>query len=130
MIKLIKSTFYHEEETKAMVDFIIKSTTLSMGRECKNFEEKFSKKQGRRHSVFVSSGSMANLVLLQSLLNLGHLNKGDKVALSALTWATNVMPVIQLGLEPVILDCERENLSISSAIVKKHFYKMILKPFF
>lgn len=122
MIKLIKSTFYHEEETKkAVADFILKSTVLSMGQECKNFEDKFSKKQGRGHSVFVSSGSMANLVLLQSLLNLGRLNKGDKVALSALTWATNVMPVIQLGLEPFILDCKKENLNISSAIIKEAF---------
>lgn len=131
MIKLIKSTFYHEEETKkAVVDFILKSTALSMGQECKNFENKFSKKQGREHAVFVSSGSMANLVLLQSLLNLGYLNKGDKVALSALTWATNVMPVIQLGLEPVILDCEKENLNTSSAIIKEAFYEDNFKAIF
>ncbi|MFA5062281.1 MAG: DegT/DnrJ/EryC1/StrS family aminotransferase [Patescibacteria group bacterium] len=131
MIKLIKSTFYHEDETKkAVADFILKSAVLSMGKECAAFEEKFSKKQGRRHSVFVSSGSMANLVLLQSLLNLGHLRKGDKIALSSLTWATNVMPVIELGLEPIILDCELKNLNVSEDILEKAFSKYDFRAVF
>ncbi len=131
MIKLIKSTFYHEEETKkAVADFIIKSTVLSMGKECATFEEKFSAKQERRHSVFVSSGSTANLILLQSLLNIGYLHKGDKIALTSLTWATNVMPVIELGLECVILDVEKENLNVSSAILQKSFAENNFKAVF
>ena len=77
MIKLIKSTFYKEKETKKkLVKFIEKSTILSMNSECHKFEEAFAKKQKRRYAVFVSSGSSANLVLIQSLLNLNWLKKG------------------------------------------------------
>jgi len=120
MIKLIKSTFYKEKETKQkLAEYILRSDSLSMGEECKKFEKSFAAKQGRKYTVFVSSGSMANLVLIQSLINLNYLNKGDKVGASSLTWSTNIMPIIQLGLEPVIYDCELENLNVSKKILDK-----------
>jgi CDP-6-deoxy-D-xylo-4-hexulose-3-dehydrase len=116
MIKLIKSSFYHEAETKqALADFILNEEILSMNKECRKFEESFAAKQGRKHAVYVSNGSVANLLLIQSLLNLGRFKKGDKIGFSALTWPTNVMPLIQLGLVPVAIDCELETLNVSPA---------------
>jgi CDP-6-deoxy-D-xylo-4-hexulose-3-dehydrase len=114
MLKLIKSSFYHESETKkALAEFILNEEILSMNKECKKFEESFAKKQGRKYAVYVANGSVANLLLIQSLLNTGQLKRGDKVGFSALTWPTNVMPLIQLGLEPVAIDCELETLNVS-----------------
>jgi len=90
-----------------------------MGEQCRKFENDFAKKQGRKFAVFLTSGSSANLVLIQGLLNLGRLKKGDKVGFSALTWSTNVMPLIQLGLIPVPLDCSLKTLNVSPAEVEK-----------
>jgi len=119
-IGLIKSVFYNEKETKDNLCEFIKGTSfLSMGSECKKFEENFSKFQERKYSVFTTSGSSANLVLIQSLMNSGKLKKGDKVGVSALTWSTNIMPVIQLGLEPVLIDCELDSINVSSKKVKE-----------
>jgi CDP-6-deoxy-D-xylo-4-hexulose-3-dehydrase len=116
MLKLIKSSFYHEAETKrALADFILNEEILSMNKECKKFEESFAEKQGRKYAVYVGNGSVANLLLIQSLLNTGQLKRGDKVGFSALTWPTNVMPLIQLGLTPVAIDCEVETLNVSPA---------------
>jgi len=121
MLKLIKSSFYHEAETKkALADFILNEEILSMNKECKKFEESFAEKQGRKYAVYVSNGSVANLLLIQSLLNTGQLKRGDKVGFSALTWPTNVMPLIQLGLEPVAIDCELETLNVSPAKLGEH----------
>ncbi len=120
MIKLMKSTFYNEQDTKEkLCDFILRSEILSMHAECKKFEEAFAKKQGRKHAVFVTSGSSANLVLIQSLFNMGRLKKGDKIGFSALTWSTNVMPLFQVGLEPIALDCSLQTLNISPEELKK-----------
>lgn len=114
MIKLIKSSFYHEAETKqALADFILNQEILSMNQQCKTFEETFAAKQGRKHAVYVSNGSVANLLLIQAMLNLGRFQKGDKIGFSALTWSTNVMPLIQLGLVPVAIDCELDTLNVS-----------------
>lgn len=115
MIKLIKSSFYHEEEIKKELSkFILETSFLSMGEQCEQFEKDFSKKQDRKHAIFVGSGSSANLVLIQSLMNLDLLKKRDCVGVSALTWATNIMPIIQLGLVPLLIDCELETLNVSS----------------
>lgn len=121
MIKLVKSSFYHEAETKqALADFILNEDILSMNKECRKFEESFAAKQGRKHAVYVSNGSVANLLLIQSLLNLGRFQKGDKIGFSALTWPTNVMPLIQLGLVPVAIDCELDTLNISPEKLEEH----------
>lgn len=117
----MKSTFLGEQETKdALCSFIQNSSKMSMGDEVLKFETSFANWQKRSYSVMVNSGSSANLVILQALLNLGRLSKGDRVGVSAVTWATNVMPVIQLGLVPVLIDVELETLNVSSEEVRKH----------
>ena len=114
MIKLIKSTFFNEEDTKnKLCNFIKNANTLSMSEQCALFEKRFAEKQGSQFAVFVNSGSSANLLLIQALLNTGLLKKGDIVAVSALTWATNIMPLIQLGLQPFLVDCELDTLNVS-----------------
>ncbi len=121
MIKLIKSTFYNETETKQkLAEFILSANQLSMGPQCLGFERAFAVKQGRKHAVYVANGSVANLLLIQSLLNQCLLKPGDKVGFSALTWPTNVMPLIQLGLEPVPIDCELSNLNVSPRQLQPH----------
>src|SRR3990167_10721886 len=130
MINLIKSTFYNEKVVKKeLAEFILKADKLSIGAECKKFERKFSKYQGRKYCVFVNSGSSANLALIQALLNLGKIKKNDLVGFSALTWSTNVMPLIQLGLRAVPVDIELDTLNVSSKTLmrtlKKHPIKML-----
>ena len=121
MLKLIKSTFYNEAETKQkLANFILNEDILSMGPQCRQFEESFARKQNRKYAVYVANGSVANLLLIQSMLNAGRLKKGDKIGFSALTWPTNVMPLIQLGLEPVAIDCELETLNVSPAKLEEH----------
>lgn len=123
-INLIKSTFYNEEDTKEkLCDFIKDAKILSMKSECEKFEQSFSKKQERKYSVYVYNGSSANLLLIQALVNMKKLNAGDKIFVSNLTWPTNVMPLIQLGLIPIFLDVELENLNVSSSILEKAYEK-------
>jgi CDP-6-deoxy-D-xylo-4-hexulose-3-dehydrase len=115
-VKLIKSTFYNEQLTKEKLsDFIEGAEKLSMGEKVLEFENKFSERVNSEYSTMVNSGSSANLLLLQSLLSLGRISKGDKVAFSAVTWATNVMPILQLGLVPIPVDVELDTLNVSRA---------------
>lgn len=130
MLKLIKSTFYHEGQTKKkLANYIRKAKILSFSRECEKFEQSFALWQGRKYCIFLNSGSSANLAIIQALLNLGKIKKGDKVGFSAVTWSTNVMPLIQLGLKPIPVDIEIDTLNVSSRqlkqVLKKHHLKML-----
>lgn len=120
MIPLIKSTFYNEKKIKtALKKFLSTAKVLSMSEKCLEFESEFSKFQNRKETILVNSGSSANLAVIQALLNLGKIKKGDKVGFSAVTWATNVMPLIQLGLEPIPIDVELDTLNVSSKKLKE-----------
>lgn len=131
MIKLIKSTFYNEKKTqKELANFIEKAKQLSFGEECLKFEEKFAKFQKRRYCVFVNSGSSANLALIQALINLGSIKKSDMVGFSALTWSTNAMPIIELGLQAIPLDVELDTLNVSSKKLLHTLETYPLKAFF
>jgi len=131
MIKLIKSTFFQEKKTKIeLCNFIKKAKQLSFGPECQKFEANFAKYQDRKYCVFVNSGSSANLALIQSLLNLEKIKKGDSVGFSSLTWSTNAMPLIQLGLNPIPIDVELDTLNVSSKklldVIKRTQIKALL----
>jgi len=131
MIKLIKSTFYKEQETKRkLCAFIKKAKMLSIGEKCRTFEHNFAAYQGRKHCVFVNSGSSADLAIIQALLNLGKIKKGDAVGFSALTWSTNVMSLIQLGLHPVPIDCELDTLNVSSKTFREAINRQPIKMLF
>lgn len=131
MIPLMKSTFLNEHETKkALAEFILQANKLSMDAKCLEFEQKFSVKQQCKHSILVNSGASANLIILQSLLNLGRLKVGDKVGFATVTWSTNVMPIIQLGLIPVPIDCEPNTLNCMSHNVETCNEKEKLNAFF
>jgi CDP-6-deoxy-D-xylo-4-hexulose-3-dehydrase len=131
MIPLMKNAFLNEFETKkALADFILQADRLSMGPECLRFERKFAAMQGAREAVLFNSGGSANLALFQALKNLGRLREGDRVGFSALTWATNTMPIIQLGLMPVAVDCDPSTLNVMSHNLEGRLKDTRMQAFF
>ena len=115
-IPLMRRTFLNEQDAKdTLCSFLQSADRLSMGEQVSTFETQFATWQGRSFCTMVNSGSSANLILLQSLLNLRTLRPGDLVGVSAVTWATNVMPIIQLGLTPVLIDVDPVTLNVSAA---------------
>lgn len=131
MIPLMKNAFLNEYETKvALSEFIMKSDKLSMDIKCSEFEIEFAKYQQRKYAVLFNSGGSANLVLLQALKNLGKIKDGDNVGFSALTWSTNTMPIIQMGLIPVPLDCDPRTLNVMSNNLLERLATTDLKALF
>jgi CDP-6-deoxy-D-xylo-4-hexulose-3-dehydrase len=131
MIPLMKKAFLKDKETReALADFILHADMLSMGEKCKEFEITFATKQQRKHAILFNSGGSANLALLQALKNLGRLQDKDTVGFSALTWSTNVMPILQLGMKAVAVDCDPNTLNVMSWDLEKKLWKGKLKALF
>jgi len=131
MIPLMKNAFINELQTRtALVEFVQKADKFSMGQQCAQFENEFARFQGAGEAVLFNSGGSANLAIFQSLKNIGLLQNGDKVGFSALTWSTNLMPIIQMGFEPVPVDCNPRTLNIMSCNLEKTLGETELKALF
>jgi len=130
-VPLIKNAFIENKKTKsALADFIIHTEKLSMGEQCLAFEKAFALKQGRREGILFNSGASANLAMFQALKNLGRLKNGDAVGFSALTWSTNIMPIIQMGLKPIAIDCDINTLNVMSHNIEERLAQVKLNAFF
>jgi len=103
---------------------------LSFGEECERFEQNFAEYQGRKFCVFLNSGSSANLAIIQALLNLNRIKRKDVVGFSALTWSTNVMPLVQLGLNSYPVDIELNTLNVSSRTLEDALSRQPFRGFF
>ena len=94
-----------------MASFILTSSRLTIGPKVRQFENEWSEWLGVKHSLYVSSGSTANTLLVSAVKELYGLKDGDKVLVPACTWVTNICPVIQAGLEPIFCDINLNNYS-------------------
>lgn len=92
---------YGEEEIKA-VEACLRDGWLAPGPRTAQFEEQVSRFFAKKYGVFVNSGSSGNIIGLAVL----NLPKGSEIVTPALSFATCVAPIEQLGLKPVFIDVE------------------------
>ena len=123
-IRLHEPTYNYEEITE--VNKILLSSNLTFGKKTKQFENNFSKYIKTKDSVYVNSGSSANLLALSVLTNpffKNHLKPGDEVIVPALSWSTSVWPIIQCNLVPVFVDVDPITLNIDPKKIKEAITK-------
>ena len=109
-INLVKDTIDFND-VKRLITWLETNPRLTKGDLTLEFEKKWSEWLGVKYSVFVNSGSSANLAAIYSLLLSGKL-KNNKIVVPAVSWVTTVTPVIQLGMEPIMCDCDIDNLGL------------------
>ena len=109
MITLVKDTIDNDDIDR-LVDWLKTYPRLTKGEVTLEFEKKYSKWLGRKYSVFCNSGSSANLLMLSALQQGGYLTN-NKVVVPSVAWATDLAPVMQLGLEPILCDSNKRDLS-------------------
>ncbi len=113
MWKLMDCAITQSDKLK-LIEFISSSDMYTCGKKVEEFENKWSEWLGCKHSLFVTSGSTANLLLLASVKEFYNIPNGSKVLVPACTWVTNVSPVFQTGLEPVFCDINLDNYSFDT----------------
>jgi CDP-6-deoxy-D-xylo-4-hexulose-3-dehydrase len=88
-----------------------KDPRLTQGRQVRAFEEAWSDWLGVRHSVFVNSGSSANLLTMAALK---ELRGPGQVIVPTLTWASDIVSVLHCGFEPVFVDIDPHTLGMDN----------------
>jgi CDP-6-deoxy-D-xylo-4-hexulose-3-dehydrase len=75
------------------------------------FEQEWSEWLGMRYSVFVSSGSAANLITMAALK---HTYGLGQVIVPTLTWVSDIASVLHCGFEPVFVDINPRTLGMDT----------------
>ena len=101
---------------------VLRSTKITSGPKVIAFENKFKKKIKVNNSLLVNSGSSANLLALQCLINpyrKKRLKQGDEVILPALCWSTSLWPIVQSGFKPIFADVDKDTLNFNLDDLKR-----------
>ena len=89
------------EDRKALAKWLLSEPEprLTMGPLTRQFEESWSKWLGRKYSVFVNSGSSANLLMASTLITSKRLRNG-RVIVPSVGWGTLTLKfLVQLNSE-------------------------------
>ena len=103
-----------------LIEWLKTYPRLTKGQVTLEFEKKWSEWLGTKFSVFVNSGSSANLLMLYALILSGRM-KNNKVVIPGLCWATDLAPILQLNLHPILCDIDLGTLSINLEELEKIF---------
>jgi CDP-6-deoxy-D-xylo-4-hexulose-3-dehydrase len=104
------------EDLDAVIDLLRQDDpVLTQSKNVRAFEEEWSRWLGVKHSVFVNSGSSANLVTLAALREL-H-GAGGEVIVPAITWVSDIAAVLHCGFTPVFADIDPRTLGMDTAQV-------------
>jgi len=101
-----------------VIDFLRQDDpVLTQSNQVQEFEREWSAWLGVKHSVFVNSGSSANLLTIAALRE--HYGLGE-IIVPTLTWVSDIASVIQCGFKPVFVDIDRRTLGMDNAqVVRK-----------
>ena len=85
---------------------------LTNGSNCQSFEKEWSAWLGTKNSVFVNSGSSANLLSMTILKIM--FPQGGEIIVPPLTWVSDIASIIQTGFVPVFADINPKTLAMDT----------------
>lgn len=110
-------------EEIAAVNDVMTSGRMTQGERVAEFERQFALMLGVKHAIMVNSGSSANLVGLEALIQLSRaggdqIADGDEAIIQGLNWPSTIKPLINLRVRPVFCDVELDSLNATVAHVE------------
>lgn len=101
------------EDLDAVCDLLRQDDpVLTQSANVRAFEEEWSRWLGVRHSVFVNSGSSANILTLAALKEL--YGPGGEVIVPTITWVSDIAAVLHAGFTPVFVDIDPQTLGMDN----------------
>jgi CDP-6-deoxy-D-xylo-4-hexulose-3-dehydrase len=106
----------HDEREIEVVVEVLRAgpQALRIGRNVRAFEQGVADLFGKRRGIMCNSGSSA-LYLAVELLGLAP---GDEVITPALTFSTDLAPMVRAGLVPVFVDVEADTYNVDVAAIE------------
>ena len=111
MIKLVNDTI-DQSDIDHLIEWLQQYPKLTKGPVTLELEALWSQWIGVKHSIFCNSGSSANLLMLWALVESNRIPKHATIVVPSVAWATDLAPVIQLGMKPLLCDINLNDLSV------------------
>ena len=118
---LMKNNISKSDLAKVINFLKTKDPILTQSKNTLYFEKLWSKWLGVKYSVFVNSGSSANLLSI-ALLKL-KFPKGGEVIVPPLTWSSDISSLIHCGFKPVFVDINLNNLAMNENLIIRKINK-------
>ena len=99
------------EDLDVLIAFLDKEPILTQSSNVRAFENEWSEWLGVKYSVFVNSGSSANLLAISALKETVGLGE---IIVPPLGWVSDIASVIQCGFTPVFADINPNNLCMDT----------------
>jgi len=105
------------DDNQSVIRFLKRNPVLTNNKKVLEFEKKWSKWLGIRYSIFVNSGSSANLL---SISYLKTIYKKGEIIVPSLTWVSDITSILYNGFTPVFVDVDLNNLGANLESIKKN----------
>jgi CDP-6-deoxy-D-xylo-4-hexulose-3-dehydrase len=106
---LMENNITREDRT-VLIDFLGRDERLTQSGQVQAFEKEWSEWLGVKYSVFLNSGSSANLITLAALK---EFTGGGEIIVPPLTWVSDIAAVLHCGFKPVFADIDLHTLGMS-----------------
>ncbi len=125
---LMYNNFEKSDFTKVISLLKKKNPILTQSINVKKFEKEWSKWLGVKYSIFVNSGSSANLITLSALKILLNKKKGE-IIVPSFTWISDIISIIKNDFKPIFVDINLKNLCASEDQILKKINKKTVAVF-
>ena len=105
-------TMMHGDEIKAAVNRVIESGWFLQGKENKQFETDYANYIGTKYCITVANGLDALYLMMRGYKEMGILNDGDEIIVSANTYIATIIAVTRNNLVPVLVEPTWDHLEI------------------
>lgn len=122
-LNLQKINQCYAAEIKEATERVIDSGWYLKGEEVERFEEEFSSYNEVDYTVGVASGLDALRIILRAYIELGVMEEGNEVIVSAHTYIASILAIIDCGLKPVLVEPDINTYNIDPDRIEDNITK-------
>lgn len=109
------------EELAGAASRVIESGYYLHGPETKAFERELAEATGTSECVGVSNGLDALRLITRAAMETGRLHRGDGVLVAANTYIASILPLTEMGLQPILIEPDERTFGIDWHLALRRF---------
>ena len=118
-LEIKKITDKYSEEIHEAVSRVIDSGWYLQGKENEEFEQFYSDYIGTQYTIGVANGLDALRLILRAYMEMGIMQEGDEIIVSAHTFIATILAITDNNLKPVFIDADINTYQINDNLIEQ-----------